>query len=203
MSLEGETAIGLSVLVNENDPLGREGMLEWSAGILLTPKDRHRYGDLMLRGPDVAWGRLRGRLGWRGQGGSARRRVRIRSLNSPLWTTVATDGLGEFDVQVPPGRYAVEAVDLGREMALRPEVYVGEGSLEKVELLFPPPVGQSVEAGPGRGNWQTFGVMDGLPSRTIRDIAEDDKGNLWFATARGAAMYDGSAFAVLRPLRIP
>ena len=38
VSLEGETAIGLSVLVNENDPLGREGMLDGPQGYSLTPR---------------------------------------------------------------------------------------------------------------------------------------------------------------------
>jgi len=43
-----------------------------------------------------------------------------------------------------------------------------------------------------------IGVLDGLPSNRVNDIAEDHQGYLWVATRDGLARYDGVGFRVWR-----
>ena len=66
VELRGSTALGLSILVNENDGADvgfqwREGFWEWSSGIP-QPKERHRCGDLFLAPPAQEQGTVRGTL---------------------------------------------------------------------------------------------------------------------------------------------
>ncbi|TEU11746.1 MAG: hypothetical protein E3J21_22880, partial [Anaerolineales bacterium] len=49
-------------------------------------------------------------------------------------------------------------------------------------------------------DWQTFTVTNtdgGLASNSVRDIFEDDAGNLWFATLDGLSRYDGQTWEVV------
>jgi ligand-binding sensor domain-containing protein len=49
-------------------------------------------------------------------------------------------------------------------------------------------------------NWQTFTVTNtngGLADDSVRDIFEDDGGNLWFATLDGLSRYDGQTWEVV------
>ena len=48
-----------------------------------------------------------------------------------------------------------------------------------------------------RGQWQVFGVNDGLPNGDVRTIATDSVGRLWVGTSEGIGIYDGSTWAVI------
>jgi len=57
-------------------------------------------------------------------------------------------------------------------------------------IIFVSAKGYSVE-----GHWTTYTAADGLADNLVRDIIEDSKGNLWFATAAGGvSRYDGQRF---------
>ena len=45
-----------------------------------------------------------------------------------------------------------------------------------------------------RGTWRTFGLADGLAGVRAEHIAEDGRGDLWFATLSGVCWYDGRRF---------
>ena len=42
--------------------------------------------------------------------------------------------------------------------------------------------------------FKEFGVNDGLPSSQVYDLYQDKKGNIWFATDRGLAHFNGYEF---------
>ena len=44
-----------------------------------------------------------------------------------------------------------------------------------------------------------FTTVDGLVNNTVRYIAQDKQGRMWFATSNGVSRYDGSAFVSYRP----
>ena len=52
-----------------------------------------------------------------------------------------------------------------------------------------------MRAGDGgqQGLWQTFDVIDGLPSSSVIAICKDRQGHLWFGTGEGVSRYDGLA----------
>jgi len=55
----------------------------------------------------------------------------------------------------------------------------------------------AIDAGPGQrqGLWHNFGVQDGLPSSFVISLAQDQRGDLWFATYNGGlCRYDGAQF---------
>lgn len=43
-------------------------------------------------------------------------------------------------------------------------------------------------------DWKRFSSSDGLPNDVIRDIAADEKGNVWVGTPSGVAMFDGQTW---------
>ena len=45
-------------------------------------------------------------------------------------------------------------------------------------------------------NFVHIGLEQGLSQSTILDIAQDDRGNMWFATYDGLNKYDGYTFTV-------
>jgi len=58
-----------------------------------------------------------------------------------------------------------------------------------------PAAGEKVSAGPGRGHWCTYNVMDGLAGGEVMSIYQDRIGNLWFGTdGSGVSRYDGQTF---------
>ncbi len=57
---------------------------------------------------------------------------------------------------------------------------------------------QVVTAGPGRGQWRTFGVPDGLPSGLVWAVLPDRDGYLWFGTdGGGIGRFDGQEFEAI------
>ncbi|MBI2502556.1 MAG: hypothetical protein HYW07_04910 [Candidatus Latescibacteria bacterium] len=55
--------------------------------------------------------------------------------------------------------------------------------------------GKLVQGGWRQGEWQTFGLADGLLSLRMLSILQDREGNLWFGTADGGlSRYDGKGF---------
>jgi ligand-binding sensor domain-containing protein len=50
-------------------------------------------------------------------------------------------------------------------------------------------------------NLRQYSMKDGLPSNQIRDIQEDNNGNMFFDSPNGVAKFDGEKFTVLQPIR--
>lgn len=46
------------------------------------------------------------------------------------------------------------------------------------------------------GSWTNYTTADGLPSNALNSLKIDSKGNVWVATANGAAKFDGSSWTV-------
>ena len=46
----------------------------------------------------------------------------------------------------------------------------------------------------GRGHWQSYDLIDGLPDVDVQAILEDREGYLWFGTETGVSRYDGESF---------
>jgi len=44
--------------------------------------------------------------------------------------------------------------------------------------------------------WKRYTARDGLPNEVIRDVAVDEKGNVWVGTPSGLAMFNGDAWKV-------
>ena len=52
--------------------------------------------------------------------------------------------------------------------------------------------GTTVPLGPGKGNWRTYDVTNGLAGPWVRSIVQDSGGHIWFATYNdGVSCYDG------------
>jgi serine phosphatase RsbU (regulator of sigma subunit) len=45
-----------------------------------------------------------------------------------------------------------------------------------------------------RGHWESYDLIDGLPSVDVPAILEDREGSLWFGTSGGVSCYDGQSF---------
>jgi hypothetical protein len=159
-------------------------------------------GDLILQEGELSpssagiLGELHGRVLWEGTDrGIPEARVRIQSLSSgegERWT--AADQQGHFAVKLPPGRYQVQLHWPGRSKAQDVVAELEAGSTAEVDLVAPPPEGERLPVGPGRGHWQTFGQVDGLVSQTVYAIHQDQKGIMWFGTEGGISRYDGRQF---------
>ena len=201
--LEAGMVLSVDFVVVDKDADGSYTWLSWGEGsnkTLYTP----RRGDAILVDEETALGRIDGRVLWEGTG-VKRSRTLIRSLDEPaLWTVASADAAGSFSVELPAGRYSVQGAG-GQEASAVVEVQVGGTRIEPVELLLPPPRGQSVTVGPGRiaaagpgmrqGLWQTFSVLDGIADVNVNIILQDSRGRLWIGTDGGLTRYDGHHFA--------
>jgi ligand-binding sensor domain-containing protein len=45
-----------------------------------------------------------------------------------------------------------------------------------------------------KGHWETYEMIDGLPSADVYSVCQDRDGNLWFGTHQGASRYNGESF---------
>jgi signal transduction histidine kinase/ligand-binding sensor domain-containing protein/CheY-like chemotaxis protein len=113
------------------------------------------------------------------------------------------DQSGQVRVRLPAGDYQTSAMAATSIRKIRVEANVSR----QVDLIVdrggeravPYSGGRRVPAGPGvrQGLWRSYGVLDGLPSSAVFDIAQDQRGHLWIGTAKGAACYDGVAFTTI------
>ena len=56
---------------------------------------------------------------------------------------------------------------------------------------IPAAPGQIAPLGPGKGNWHSYDVSDGLAGGQVRAIVEDQSGHLWFGCRGGVNRFDG------------
>ena len=191
--------LGVDVVLLDKDGDGSFSWISWGVGGDKSGS-HSKLGDAVLSAGDIAWGRIAGRVKWEDGTAANQVRVKFEALDSgQLWGEAVTDRQGEFSVQVPVGNYRVRSARQEVSAELQ------EGRETQVELVAPIFRGQTVVAGPGEvapagpgsnlGTWRTFGLMDGMPSATVRAIAQDRDGRLWFATSgEGVVRYDGVQF---------
>ena len=204
VSLHGEIVLGVDLMVCDMDGDGTFSWTAWGRGKNKVRSDGFR-GDVVLVGSDTSLGRIRGQLRWEGSGeGVARGKVQIRSLDrEEMWVHLETDREGMYDVDLPEGRYRVEA-GIGRGHRDGMDVEVREGGVKEADLMVRLPSGLAVKAGNGRrilagtgirqGSWRTFDALDGLAYPMVDAILEDRSGDFWFGTPRGLSRCDGEWF---------
>jgi ligand-binding sensor domain-containing protein/signal transduction histidine kinase/CheY-like chemotaxis protein len=184
--------VGLDVVVEDKDEDGSFSWMAWGRGGGKTGSTDRR-GDALLAAAGQSTGRLQGQVRWEGTPeGVAHARVQVQFLEDHRqWLMAEVDGNGEWNAEVPAGRYRVE---LRRPGGGKKTVQIGSGRAVKVDLAAPLPRGERIKAGPGRGHWKTFSVADGLVSHTVYAILQDREGNIWFGTEGGVSRYDGRSF---------
>ena len=201
--LRPATSLGLDIVLVDQDEDASYSWIAW--GPNWSKKFSTHMGDVVLLPADAGTGSVKGRALWETGEEVVGAGVQLTSSrDSALWVRTITDSLGIFSVGAPEGRYRL--VPLWRGKKGQPvEVELRRGEEVEVELvvrLSRSPVatgkGRTVPAGPGRrqGSWQTFGVSDGFPSRSISAILQDRKGTLWFGSGYfmgggGLVRYDG------------
>lgn len=107
-------SVGLDIAILDKDEDGSFTWLTWASG---TQKlwSADRCGDLVFIDRDTPLGTVSGKVNWRERGSEgkhshARRRVHLQSLEEKeLWVTVDCQESGEYAVELPAGRYSVEA----------------------------------------------------------------------------------------------
>jgi ligand-binding sensor domain-containing protein/serine phosphatase RsbU (regulator of sigma subunit) len=197
-------SLGLGIALRDQDgdesfswiAWGPNGDKSYSTGI----------GDVVLVPVGPETGSVRGRVLWEAGGGVPGVGVQLTSSeDSALWVRTVTDSLGSFAVEMPDGRYRLAPL---WEAEKNPpiDVELVQGGEVEMDLVIRPSRVQSVATGKGRtvlagsgrrqGAWQTFGVSDGFPAKTISAILQDRKGSLWFGSGyifgdAGLLRYDG------------
>ena len=193
--------VGLDVAVWDTDEDGSASFITWGR-----EGGSQRQGDLVLVGGDTGIGKVQGRLVWEeGEEGISRGLVSFQSQEvEDLLVQVETDQEGRYGVDLPEGGYQIEVTDIGFNRGDYPIVEVREGEERTASVAVPSPAGMTRAAGKGvetrvgagfrQGQWQTFGVRDGLPASHTSSIYRDGDGYLWFATRGGVSRYDGVSF---------
>ena len=193
--------LALDIAVPDRDRDGSSSWMAWGRGRNKFRRVDSR-GDVVLLGEGMETGRLEGHLV--APGAIDRWADRIQALDSAaLWVKPEVDEGGNFSVELPAGRYEVEAgsryeEDKAYEYVM--PVEVRGGSVEEVSLLLSPHQrsakkrGRPVQVGRGmrKAAWHSLGVPDGLPSISVFDIYQDRDGNLWFGTSNGVSLFDGA-----------
>ena len=199
--LEPGRSLGLEIAVLDRDADGSSSWMAWGGGIGEHGTEGW-LGDVVLVDKSAETGVLTGKVQWEDTKENwSRGKVRIQSLDSrALWVVAETDQEGAYRVEIPPGKYQVEA-QIGRKRRPGKEIELNRREEERVDLTVHISKGEITEAGPGKtlsgtpgkqqGVWQNFGIPDGLPHCTVRDIVQDKEGNLWFGTRGGVSRYDG------------
>jgi ligand-binding sensor domain-containing protein len=196
--------VSLDVAIWDKDEDGSASFITWGR-----EGGGEHQGDLVLVGRDAGIGKVQGRLVWEeGEEGISRGKVGFQSLDTEgLLVQVETDQEGRYVVDLPEGDYRIETTDIGTSPGESPVVEVRRGEGQTVTLAVPSPTGLTKTAGKGiktrigagfrQGQWQTFGVRDGLPASSISSIYRDRNDYLWFATRGGVSRYDGVSFFTL------
>ncbi|MFC1525251.1 two-component regulator propeller domain-containing protein [Candidatus Latescibacterota bacterium] len=195
--------LGLGIVLHDWDADSTFTLASWGEGA--THTRTRAVGDVVLADRGSLPGPVRGRVSWEdGGAGAGGTGVRISSADGVGgWLRVETDGNGEFEVELPTGRYRL-APEVGRGGATDTTISVGMDGYHDVEMTIPRPSGVTVAAGPGtrmpvgdgvrQGQWHALGVADGLPSATVYHSYRDSHNNLWFATDLGVSRFDGMEF---------
>jgi len=203
--IQANVTVGLDVVVTDQDGDGSYSWVAWGKG-RRKRKIAVRRGDLVLATRGVRTGMLHGRLQCDGDGHTWLGRIQALDA-AALWVRTAVGDDGSFRVELPEGRYGVEA-GISYDRGAREERYthavpvvVEAGSAQELSLLLgsgqslSPGVAETeaTEVGSGsRGqSWHVLGVPDGLPSVRVLDVSQDQDGDLWIATSAGVCRYDG------------
>jgi len=186
-------ALGLDVAIRDRDEDGTFSWIAWGpGGVKVNSVDAR--GDVLLAGPEDL-----GEVGIAVHGDSeqvsvARTRVAIEAAASAALWHARTDRSGVRAVRLPLGRYVARAPDLGIEA----DVHVLAGGAHPVTFAAPRSAPERQRLGSGRGNWQTYGVLDGLATPMWGPMLEGRDGHLWFGSVGGGvARYDGDRFVTL------
>ncbi len=160
-------------------------------------------GYVLLVPSNVALGWLGGQVRlWDGQPPGTAKKVRIESESNPETVVrTLTDAEGNFEVELPVGRYRVAVDQRGWETRDHPVVAVASETVARVDLTAPQVTGRALSLGEGRvhpvgrgtrrGAWLTYGVAEGLPTAHVSAIVQDKRGDLWLGTGGGLSHFDG------------
>lgn len=204
--LEPGRCVGLEVTVFDRDADESSSWMAWGGGIGEDGTDGW-LGDLVLVDAGAGAGVVRGQVRWEDTGEAwGRGGVQVMSLAADGMQVVAeTDREGHYAVEMPPGRYRVRALN-GRMRGSAKTVDLAAGEEQRADLAVRVSGGKATGAGKGitreasfgrgQGVWRTFGIPDGIPNPTVRDMVEDRAGDLWFGTEEGVSRYDGRVFTM-------
>ena len=199
--LQPGRSLGLEITVLDRDADRSSSWMAWGGGIGEHGTEGW-LGDVVLVDKSAETGIITGKAQWEDTGESwPRGKVRIQSLDSSaLWVVAETDQEGVYLAEIPPGKYQVEA-HIGRGRRSGKEVELNGREEKSVDLAIHISGGEAIKSGSGKilsgtpgkqqGVWQNFGVPNGLPNCTVRDIIQDKEGRLWFGTKGGVSRYDG------------
>jgi ligand-binding sensor domain-containing protein/serine phosphatase RsbU (regulator of sigma subunit) len=190
-------SLGLDVAIRDQDSPVSKSWFFWGQGSRKR-KMAERRGDVVLLPEGKDTGILQGNVNLKRKDRNTRS-LTVRSLSSEgLWLRPGKGTGGEFSVEIPVGKYAVE---VGGETV---DVEVIAGGTADLTMVLPvrdqdgreKTGGRMMKAGTGmrHGEWRTLGIPDGLPSLSVRDIVQDRNDHLWFATGGGVVQFDGSRF---------
>lgn len=191
---------GLDIIVNDMDYDDSYSWVAWGRGIR-KELFAERRGDAVLVDVVKPTGRVVGQLVRGDNGGPvAKKKAFIQGGALPKLVMQADDA-GRFGTTLPIGHYSISGEAQSVEMQT---IDVQQDTLLQVDIVAPATLGTPLVVGDGQKRvagaglrqnlLQTYGVSDGLPSSTVYDIAQDHKGYLWFATARGICKFDGEYF---------
>ncbi len=179
--------------------------LAWSASG--APHQRDGRGDVLLVRSNAPLGRLAGQVRLSdGQAPGTAKKVRIQpKAASQMDVRALTDREGNFEIDLPVGRYGVAVDQRGWESRTNEAVVVAGEQPARVQLVAPQVTGRVVAAGEGwvqpagrgsrQGAWLTYGVVEGLPQATVQSIVQDRYGDLWLGTPGGGLVhFDGARF---------
>ena len=200
--LEPGTIIELGLVVHDQDEDGSDSILRWGGGLF---QGVGKTGNILLVEKDAETGIIRRTV--RGEGterGIAQAQIRIQPLVSELlWMTAWTDRQGNYQVEVPAGKYQV-SVARGEGVVPVDVTLAGNAPIQEIDFAptemklgrtVPAGPGKVATAGPGTGHWRTYDVTDGFMGRVAWTIFQDRDGYLWFGMDEGGVIrFDGETF---------
>ncbi|HJP29818.1 MAG TPA: two-component regulator propeller domain-containing protein [Candidatus Latescibacteria bacterium] len=201
-SAAGARILSLDVVISDRDADGSFSWVSWGAR---TGKagDADRRGDVALISASHTLATVHGRVGWAKGPALPGALLQVRSRDdSSVVIRARTDPSGHFSMALPAGAYDIlpDAAD----KLQRQQIQLTSGEDLLLDFALFPGGGDRRIAGAGSWHraglglsgpgWQVLGVMDGLAGDSVRDIVQDEKGNLWLGTSTGLSRYDGHVF---------